>query len=208
MNGEHPQVPAAGVLAIDLLQACLVDIVLEDLPDAVLIVWGIPASSWVKYVGIGLYDPVIALAHDPLLSEHTLELIGQPLGQGAGSRGLGFGVLGRKKDCASAEADVPDLDLHELTYPAAQLIDHFKHQLVRVIVHGVEELLELIEGQITDDLAETFVSLCFAWPPVWVLPYADGFDRLYCVHVNVKSLDYKNLPARNQYTDSPEPKTI
>jgi hypothetical protein len=63
-----------------------------------------------------------------------------------------------------------------------------------VAVHAVKKLLELIESQIADHLAETLVALGSSWLPVGVLPHADGFNGLYRFHANVKSRGYKNLP--------------
>ena len=106
-----------------------------------------------------------------------------------------LGVLGREEDCATAEADVPDSHLHELTHPATQLIDHLKHQLVGVVVHAVEELLELIESQIADHLAEAVVPLHASASSVRALRYASRLGRWNRLHANVKSPDYKSLPA-------------
>ena len=50
VHGEHFQIPASSVLAIDLLQAGFANVVLEDLADAVGAIGGIPTSSGVKEV--------------------------------------------------------------------------------------------------------------------------------------------------------------
>jgi hypothetical protein len=79
---------------------------------------------------------------------------------------------------------------------------------MRVIVHAVEKLLELIESQIADDLAETLVSLCSSWLPVGVLSHSGRFEGLYGFHANVKSAGYKNLAAYSPQDDIAEPKSI
>ena len=70
-----------------------------------------------------------------------------------------LGILGRKENSASTEVHVLYLDPHKFTDATAEFINYFKHQFVFVIVNTVEKTLELIDGQITDDLAETFVPL-------------------------------------------------
>ena len=51
------------------------------------------------------------------------------------------------------------LDAHELTHPAAQFVDHLEHQLVVVVVDGVEELPQFLDGEVSYDLAESFIFL-------------------------------------------------
>ena len=142
---------------IGLLQACLADVALEDLPNAILRIWGIPPSSGMEYVGVGFDDLLITLADDTFLFEHALEFVHQSPGQSAGSGRLGLGVLGWEEHSVPTEVDVPDLHPDELSHSTPQFIDHLKHQLASIIVHAVEELLEFIDGQIANDLAEAFV---------------------------------------------------
>ena len=76
---------------------------------------------------------------------------------------FGFGMFCREKHCASAEVDVFYLDFYKFSNSAAELVNHLKHQLMTVIVNTVEKTLEFINCEIANDLAEAFMSLCFAF---------------------------------------------
>lgn len=67
MDGEHPQISAKAILAINLLQAYLLDIDLENLPNPVFSIGVIPPSSVMKYVGIRFQEPFFPLAENSLL---------------------------------------------------------------------------------------------------------------------------------------------
>ena len=157
MHCEHSQISALDFFPVGLLQARLVDIVLKDLADAILRVWGIPPSSGMIYVGVGFDGFLVTLADETFLLEHAFEFVHQSSGQSVGSGRLGLGVFGREEHRVPTEIDVPDLHPDELSHSAAQFIDHLKHQLAAIVLDVVGELLELIGGQVPNDLAEAFV---------------------------------------------------
>lgn len=70
---------------------------------------------------------------------------------------FGLSILCGEKNCASTEVQMLYLNPDKLADSTAEFIDDLKHQLMIVIVNTIEEILELINGQIADDLAEAFI---------------------------------------------------
>ena len=66
-------------------------------------------------------------------------------------------IFCRKENRASTEIHMFNLNPYEFADATTELINNLKHQLVVVIVNTVEKALELIDGQIPDDLTETFI---------------------------------------------------
>jgi len=104
---------------------------------------------------------------------------------------LCLGVLGRKKNSASAEVYMLYLDPYEFADATTEFVNYLEPQLMTVIVNTVKKTLELIDGQITDDLTETFVLLgAFAFS-------AQTFCILEIIladlHTNVKSTGLINV---------------
>ena len=67
----------------------------------------------------------------------------------------------------------------------SEFINHLKHQLVVVVVNAVEEVLEFVNGHISDDLSKTFIRfgafvLSARNLSVWIIIVVD-------LHSNVKS---------------------
>ena len=102
-----------------------------------------------------------------------------------------FCILCRKEHRASTEVHVLDLNPHEFADSTAEFINHLEHQLVTVIVNAVEKTLELIGGQVADDLAEAFIPL-----GGFALLIAQGDNYIVAIfdfHANVKSRGFINL---------------
>jgi len=87
----------------------------------------------------------------------AFQFIDQPPWQMAYSPAAGLGVLLRKEDPRAMEIGVMQLNPHKFTYSAAQLIDRTHHELVPVIVYGIEELLPFFPGHIPYSLAKSVV---------------------------------------------------
>lgn len=157
MDGEHPQIPAESVLSIDLLQARLLNIDLENLPNPVFGIGVIPFFSGVKYVGIRFQDPFLPLAKNSLLPQEALDFVGQTSGQMAGSGMLSFGVFSREENGTAAEVHIFGLNPDELTDTTTQFIDRLEHELMPVVVDTAKELGQFVEGEISYDFAELLI---------------------------------------------------
>lgn len=117
--------------------------------------------------------------------EHACYFIGQAFGQVADSCMFCLCILSGKENCASTEVYVLYLGPYELADATAEFVNDLKHQFVVVTVDTVEKTLEFINGQISDDLAETFIRFgAFALSArnlsVWIIIVVD-------LHSNVKS---------------------
>lgn len=75
----------------------------------------------------------------------------------AGSGMVSLGVIRREEYGATIEVHMFVLNANELTDTAAELIDGLEHELVPVIVNAVKELGQFVDGEIPNDLAESFV---------------------------------------------------
>jgi len=91
------------------------------------------------------------------LPKNALDLIGQSLGQMAGSGMVSLGILRREEYGAAAEVHMFGLDSNKLADTATQFIDDLEHELMPVVVDAVEELGQLVDSEIPNDLAESFV---------------------------------------------------
>jgi hypothetical protein len=106
---------------------------------------------------------------------------------------FGLGILSRKENRASTEVSMLDLNPDEFSNTTSELVDHFKHQLVIVVVDTVEKLLQLLDGEIADYLSEAFVFLRMSWLLVQTLSRRSRISVLFRLHVNVKSQGFINV---------------
>ena len=68
-----------------------------------------------------------------------------------------FCVFSWNENCVPVEVEMLDLNLGKLTYPAAQLVNCLKHELVAIVVNSLKELLKLVESQVSYDLTKPLV---------------------------------------------------
>jgi len=73
-------------------------------------------------------------------------------------------ILRRKEDSPSTKVYVLYLNPEKFSDTTAKFINYFKHQLMIIIVNTVEEILKLINGQVADDLDETFIPQLTSGP--------------------------------------------
>ena len=91
------------------------------------------------------------------MPQQALDLIGQSLGQMAGSGMVSLGVFSREENRAAVKVQMLGLDSNELADTATQFVDCLEYELVPVVVDAVEELGQLVDSEIPNDLAESFV---------------------------------------------------
>lgn len=104
---------------------------------------------------VGLLQQVVSLAHLPLAFQQALDLIHQAAREMARSPMPGLRVLRRKVNTASAEVDVLELNPNELTDSASEFVDDLHHQLVAIVLNGIEESPQFINCQIPYRLAKS-----------------------------------------------------
>lgn len=100
-------------------------------------------------------------------------------------------IFRRKENSASTRVYVLYLNPDKFSDTTAKFINYFKHQLMIIIVNIVEEILELINGQVADNLAETFIPRRTSGPFLQS-SYTEKIVLSH-LHSNVKSVRFINI---------------